>query len=62
MIAATDTRHYTPLCENIYRFAPMHTTGEDLGRIHGINERISVEGLGRMVQFYGHLIKAWTEA
>jgi carboxypeptidase PM20D1 len=62
MIAATDTRHYTSLCENIYRFAPVHTTAQDLGRIHGINECIPVEGLGHMVQFYGHLIKTWTEA
>ncbi|MFL7807922.1 MAG: M20 family peptidase [Anaerolineae bacterium] len=62
MIAASDTRHYTHLCDNIYRFAPLPLTSEDLGRIHGINERISVADLGRMVQFYGHLIKTWTEA
>jgi len=61
MIAATDTRHYTQLCDNIYRFAPTHTTTEDLSRVHGINERVSVADLGRLVQFYGHLIKTWTE-
>jgi len=61
MVGATDARHYAPLCENIYRFVPLPVTGEDVARIHGINERISISDLGHMVQFYGHLIQSWTE-
>jgi carboxypeptidase PM20D1 len=58
-IAATDARHYTGVCDHVYRFAPLPTLTEDIKRIHGINERISVESLARMVQFYGQLIKVW---
>lgn len=30
--------------------------------IHGINERISVDGLGKMVVFLTRLMKVWGEA
>ncbi len=50
--AATDSRHFTALSENILRFAPMRLKLADLDRIHGTNECIQVEDFGRMVQFY----------
>jgi len=58
---ATDARQYAPLCEQVYRFTPMQITAEDLKRVHGINERIGVEGYGQMIQFFGDLIPAWGE-
>jgi acetylornithine deacetylase/succinyl-diaminopimelate desuccinylase-like protein len=32
---------------------------EELRTVHGTNERISVEGLAKMVQFYIRLIDHW---
>ena len=63
MLGATDSRHYAPIAENIYRFSPMMLEMDDLKRVHGLNERISVEQLGNMVRFFTLLIQRWgTEA
>jgi carboxypeptidase PM20D1 len=59
--AATDSRHYYPICSNVYRFMPLQLTKEALTGIHGIDERISVESLEKMVQFFGALIKAFDQ-
>ncbi|HEY9089242.1 MAG TPA: M20 family peptidase [Anaerolineaceae bacterium] len=61
VMGATDARYYTAICDNVYRFCPLRLTDAELGLMHGTNERISVEGLGRMVQFYGQLIRVWGE-
>ena len=56
-VAATDSKHYAPLTQDIYRFAPMLMTSEDVGRIHGTNERISVPIFAKMIDFYAQLIR-----
>jgi carboxypeptidase PM20D1 len=56
VIAATDSRHYAGLSDSIYRFAPITVGPEDLKRIHGTNERISVENYAQCVRFYHQLI------
>jgi carboxypeptidase PM20D1 len=61
-LAATDSRYYQPICRNIYKFSPVLITPEDRSGIHGINERISVDGLGKMVVFFTRLMKVWGEA
>ncbi len=58
---ATDSRHYLPLTNNVYRFSPFSLDPALLKTIHGIDERISIESLARMVQFYLLLIRDWTE-
>ena len=40
----TDTKHFQKLTDNVYRFIPVPITAEDLDRVHGTNERVSVEG------------------
>jgi carboxypeptidase PM20D1 len=56
VISATDSRHYAALSNNIYRFLPVVFRSEDLKRVHGTNERISVEGYAQCVRFYHQLI------
>lgn len=56
-VAISDTRHFKDLSENIYRFQPLTMNSEDLSRIHGVNERISIDAYVRYVQFYGQLIR-----
>jgi carboxypeptidase PM20D1 len=58
---ATDSRHYSQVCDNIFRFGPYLMTAEELHTVHSSNERISISGLARMVQFYIQLVKVWTE-
>lgn len=61
-LGGTDARHYGSVCEHIYRFSPYRINQADLERIHGINERISVESLGQMTQFFIYLMRQWTGA
>lgn len=56
-VVATDSRHYEGLTENTFRFLPLRLGPDDLSRIHGIDERISVENYLEMVQFMVHLLK-----
>ncbi|XP_069801392.1 N-fatty-acyl-amino acid synthase/hydrolase PM20D1 isoform X2 [Dendropsophus ebraccatus] len=56
-IGNTDSRHFVNLTDSIYRFSPFTLKAEDLSRIHGLNERISLDGLQRLTQFYYQLIR-----
>ena len=56
VIAATDSRHFTKVANQVYRFFPVKLVNEDLSRIHGINERIGVEAYKDAIRFYHRLI------
>jgi carboxypeptidase PM20D1 len=56
-VVATDSRHYEPLADNIYRFLPVQLSVEDLKRIHGIDERISAASYRQMVEFLVRLLE-----
>ena len=56
VIAATDSRHFAGLTPNIFRFVPMRLKVEDLKRIHGRDERISLDNYEEIVRFYMQLI------
>jgi carboxypeptidase PM20D1 len=53
----TDTKHFQKLSSNVYRFIPVAVTAEDLGRIHGTNERVSVQDYAGAVRFYAQLVR-----
>ena len=57
LVAATDSRHYIPLADNVYRFLPQRLSPKDIARIHGIDERISVRNYKEIVKFYIQLIR-----
>ena len=57
VVVGTDSRHFSDLAEGIYRFGPFVLDSEDLRRIHGTNERVSVEGFADAVHFYIRLIE-----
>ncbi|HVP21181.1 MAG TPA: M20/M25/M40 family metallo-hydrolase [Anaerolineaceae bacterium] len=61
VLAATDARYYHEICDEVYRFTPLVMTSEDIHRVHGLNERVSIDALGKMVQFYIQLLKSWGE-
>lgn len=56
VIAATDSRHYSPLSDNIYRFVPYHINEENISTFHGIDEHILVEDYENAIRFYRQLI------
>lgn len=57
MVAATDSRHFTDVTDNIFRFSPVRANSEDLKRFHGTNERLSVENYADMIRFYRRLVQ-----
>jgi carboxypeptidase PM20D1 len=61
-LAATDSRHYQPICSNIYKFSPYLISPEDQSGVHGINERISQDSLVKMAAFYQRLMRVWGDA
>lgn len=52
----TDSRHYKDLAKNSYRFLPSRISQDELSRVHGRGEFISVENLEKMVAFYKELL------
>jgi carboxypeptidase PM20D1 len=44
-VTASDSRHFTGLTGDIYKFSPMIVTVKDVARLHGINERIAIDKL-----------------
>ncbi|KAI4894732.1 hypothetical protein NFI96_001873 [Prochilodus magdalenae] len=56
-VGNTDSRHYTDLTKDIYRFAPTWFKPGDTQRFHGINERISPKNYEDLVIFYFQLIQ-----
>jgi carboxypeptidase PM20D1 len=56
MLAASDARHFDGIAEQSFRFMPIRFTAEDLKRVHGTDERISIDQLADMVRFYHRLL------
>lgn len=57
VIAATDSRYYEAVANDVYRFLPLQMTKRDLQRIHGIDERIGVADYKKLIQFYYQLVQ-----
>ena len=55
---ATDSRHFSELADNIYRFLPVRVSEEQLDGIHGTDERVDAESYEEGIRFYISLMKA----
>lgn len=56
MLGASDSRHFTRISDNVYRFSPFEMSKEERGTLHAINERIRVSTFLRGIEFYRRLI------
>jgi carboxypeptidase PM20D1 len=54
---ATDSRHYLPIADDVFRLDPFHMGPDDMSRVHGTNERLAVGDLGPAVGFYMRLMQ-----
>ena len=57
VLGATDSRHFAPVTASIYRFTPLVVGLADLDRVHGSNERISLQNYQQVIQFYAELLQ-----
>ena len=57
MVQCSDSRHYGRISNHVYRFSAMDMTAEERKTIHGNNERIRLESIGRATEFYIRLMK-----
>ncbi|WP_062390106.1 M20/M25/M40 family metallo-hydrolase [Demequina iriomotensis] len=56
MLAASDSRHLAPMSGATYRFAPLRMSRPQREAVHGPNEKVEIESLGRGVAFYRALL------
>ncbi len=54
---ATDSRHYLAISDAVFRLDPFHFGPDDLGRVHGTNERLAISDLSPAVGFYMRLME-----
>jgi carboxypeptidase PM20D1 len=57
MLAATDARFFTTICERVYRFAPFRMTKAQRESIHAHDEHLTVDAFLDGVAWYRHLIE-----
>ncbi len=57
VLGATDSRHFVPIADNVFRFKPARVEREDLKRYHGVNERIAVSNYAEFVRFYMNYLR-----
>ncbi len=56
MVGATDGLYMSKVSEKVYRCYPFVYGPDDLDRLHGLNERISIENYTNGIQFYIQLM------
>lgn len=57
MMAATDSRFFTGICERVYRFAPFRMTKAQRQAIHSYDEHLGVDAFVDGVRWYQRLIE-----
>ena len=55
--AATDSRHYCSIADNVYRFQPVHLGSMGLRALHSAGESVPVEDYLRGIDFYARYLK-----
>jgi len=60
MMAATDSRHFTRICERVYRFAPFRMSKAQREAIHSYDEHLGVDDFLAGIDWYRRLIERLT--
>jgi carboxypeptidase PM20D1 len=60
MMAATDSRHFTHVCERVYRFAPFRMSKAQRQAIHSYDEHLGIDDFLAGIDWYRRLIERLT--
>ncbi|MEW6018934.1 MAG: M20/M25/M40 family metallo-hydrolase, partial [Pseudomonadota bacterium] len=56
VVAGTDSRFMAEVAQDTYRFQPITLSLAETAMIHGVDERMTLTNLERMIAFYARLI------
>lgn len=56
MVGGTDSRYFGIICDNILKFSPIDCSGGLLGTIHSENERIKLDNIVPMINFFAKIM------
>lgn len=57
MLAATDSRYFTGICDNVIRFVPFRSYEQGISTMHGVNEFVEVDSLAEGATFFVNIIE-----
>ncbi len=57
VVGATDSRYFESIADNTFRFLPVRMMPDDVDRMHGINERMSIKNYMEAIRFYYLLVR-----
>lgn len=57
MIACSDSRHFSKICKNVFKFSAMQLSKAQRALIHNDNERIPVTEIEKTVEFFTRLMQ-----
>ena len=57
VVGGTDAKYYSGRSSNVFRFLAVRANVEDLKRIHGTNERLSLDNLELNVKYFYQLLR-----
>ena len=58
MNGGTDSKHFTPICDNVLRFCGFRFTSAERHSMHGVDERLSVDAYLKGIDFYTELLRS----
>ncbi len=57
LVGGSDSKHFAPLTQSVYRFAGVRMGSDSLSRAHGTDERLSLENVEQLTRFFIHLVR-----
>jgi carboxypeptidase PM20D1 len=61
VLATTDSRFFTAICDRVYRFAPFRMSKAQRATIHAANEHLDLDAFQAGIDWYRRLIESLPE-